>query len=112
MLNMIKDGDGIEYIKLENGTCYHKDVPTNLIAILEHARVNKIRIVVDYGDVKTKVSWNEVYDIQGYIGRLTGEIKIPLLVYNNRSLGGGALLDTCILSVKTTRGKKLLYEVN
>jgi len=79
---------------------------------LNRARENRIRIVVDYGDVKTGESWGEQYDIVGYVGRSTGRIKVPLLVFNSRSLGGGAMLDHCILTVKTSAGKRLLYTID
>ena len=106
-MNKIKKTD----YKEVNGTFYKKDTPKDLIEVLERVRENRIRIVVDYGDIKTKKSWEEEYDIKGYIGRSTGEIKIPILIYNSRSTGGGSLLDNCILSVKTTKGNKTLYEL-
>jgi hypothetical protein len=70
------------------------------------------RIIVDYGDIKTGKSWGETYDVSGYVGRSTGSIKVPLLVHNSRSLGGGAMLDHCILTVKTSAGKQLLYKID
>ena len=95
--------------KVVDGTSYHKETNDLLIKTLENARKNNIRIVVDYGDVKTGKSWGEQHNITGYVGRSTGSIKIPLLVYNTRSLGGGALLDHCIIKVVTSRGKFQLY---
>lgn len=95
-----------------NGTFYNKSTPKDLIEVLERARENKTRIVLDYGDTKTGKSWGEVNDIKGYVGRSTGTIKIPLLVFNSRSLGGGGMLDHCILSVHTTKGHRLLYKLN
>ena len=96
--------------KVVNDTSYHQETPDDLIKVLERARENRTRIVVDYGDVKTGESWGEVHDIAGYVGRSTGTHKIPLLVHNARSLGGGALLDHCILTVKTSKGKRELYK--
>ena len=92
-----------------DGTSYHKETPDKLIQILESARRNQTRITVDYGDVKTNKSWNEEYDITGYVGRSTGINKIPLLVHNSRSMGGGSLLDHCIIKVVTSKGKRVLY---
>ncbi len=109
-MEIIKDSAGREY-QLVNGTAYHKETPRAVVDALEHARANSYRIIVDYGDVKTGKSWGEVYDIAGYVGRSGGSIKIPLLVHNSRSLGGGGLLDHCILSIRTARGKKLLYSI-
>lgn len=94
-----------------NGTFYKKETPDDLIIVLESARINGTRIILDYGDIKTKKSWGEVYDISGYIGRSTGLIKIPILLNNSRSHGGGGILDNRILSVKTSKGKNLLYKL-
>lgn len=73
----------------------------------------KKRIVLDYGDIETKVSWNEVYDITGYVGYSKGnyDLKYPILVYNRRSYGGGSILTDCILSIKESRGKRVLLSL-
>ena len=97
--------------KVVNGTSYHIETPDKLIEILETIRENQTRVIFDFGDVKTKTSWGEVYDISGRIGRSTGTVKIPLLIHNRRSMGGGALLDHCILSIKTSIGKVVLYQL-
>jgi isopropylmalate/homocitrate/citramalate synthase len=97
--------------QIVNGTSYHEQTPKKLIDALEYARANKIRVILDYGDTNTKTSWNECHDIAGYIGRSTGQIKVPLLIHNTRSTGGGAILDHCILSVKTSKGKSVLYQL-
>ena len=102
--------DGKTY-RVAEGTWYHKDTLDDVILNLSLCRDNHTRIVVDYGDVKTGRSWNEVYDTQGHVGRSTGPIKIPLLIFNSRSLGGPGMLEHCILSIKTTKGKKTLWEM-
>lgn len=104
-------GDPIHY-KVYNGTSYHEETPDRLVLLLESLKESRTRIVVDYGDTKTGRSWGDTHEIEGYIGRSTGESKIPLLVFNSRSIGGGALLDHCILTVKTSKGKQLLYSIN
>lgn len=68
------------------------------------------RVRVWYGDVKTGRSWNDEHDIMGYIGRSTGDKKIPLLVNNSKSYGGGALLDHCIIRIDDIKAKKTLYK--
>jgi len=94
-----------------NGTNYHIDTNDKVIKVLERCRENRTRIVIDYGNVETKESWNEVFDISGYVGRSTGSIKIPLLVHNSRSYGGGSILTHCILSIKESKGKGVLFSV-
>lgn len=103
-------GNPIKY-KVYNGTAYKNKTPDELVLLLEELRTNQTRIVVDYGDIKTGKSWGEVCDIVGRIGRSTGQIKIPLLIFNKRCLGGGGLLDDCILSIKTSKGKNNLYQL-
>lgn len=95
---------------VHQGTHFEEGTPLELCELLLRAKEQRTRIVVDYGDIKTNTSWGEAYDISGYIGRSTGITPILLLVHNSRSTGGGALLTSCILSVKTSRGKKLLYQ--
>ena len=95
--------------KVVNGTSYHKETNESLVNILESARANNTRLVVDYGNIETGQSWGERYDICGYIGRSTGIDKIPLLIYNKRSLGGSCLLSHCIVKIMTSKGKNVLY---
>lgn len=97
--------------QIVNGTAYNKETPQKLINVLESIRLNKTRVVLDYGDIKSGKSWGEVNDIKGCIGRSNGTIKIPLLIYNKRSIGGCGILDHCILSVKESRGGKVLYSI-
>lgn len=99
------------FYKVFNGTAYHENTPDELVTLLESLRASRTRIVLDYGDVKTGKSWGEDCDITGYIGRSTGSIKVPLLIHNARSRGGGSILDHCILSVKTSKGKNTLYQL-
>ena len=105
----LSNGNTIEY-KVINGTTYHNSTPQQVINILENARLTHKRIRIFYGDSNTGKCWNEEYDVIGNIGRSTGSIKIPLLIHNIRSFGGGALLDHCI--VKITVDKKTVYKHN
>lgn len=93
-----------------NGTSYHIETSQKVIEVLERAKSERTRILVDYGDVKTGKSWGEQYDITGTIGRSTGINKIPLLIHNARSLGGGGLLDHCIIKISVSKGKSVLYQ--
>jgi len=83
--------------KVENGTSYHSDTPEEVIRILENSRNNGTRIRIFYGD--NEKCWNEEYGMIGRIGRSTGNVKIPLLIQNSRSMGGGAVLDNCIVRI-------------
>jgi len=94
-----------------NGTSYDKRTPEEVVKVLEQCRKDGTRIVLDYGNTTTGESWGEVYDITGTIGRSAGNTKIPILLHNARSIGGGAILDHCIISIKESKGKRILYQL-
>lgn len=94
--------------KVIEGTSFHKNTPLSVCNILNSIMHNwnqKIRIF--YGDTKTGLDWNESYDTFGFIGRSSGEVKIPLIIYSKRSFGGPGILDDCI--VRITIDKKDVY---
>jgi hypothetical protein len=93
--------------KIVNGTAYHADTDERIINILERARQSGQRVRIFYGDSRTGKDWMERFDTIGYIGRSGGRLRVPLLIKNSRSYGGGALLDNCI--VKVTIEKEVLY---
>lgn len=93
-----------------NGTSYHAETHAEIVSVLENCRRSNTRIRVCYGDVATGRDWRERYDVSGTIGRSCGTVKIPLLIHNSRSMGGGGLLDHCIVKIKTSRGGKVLYQ--
>jgi len=100
----------VEMHHVENGTWYNDETPCRVIQILEQCRANHTRIILDYGDAQTGKSWGDRYGICGYVGRSMGPQKIPILLFNNRSSGGGGILTHCIVSIKTSAGKRVLYQ--
>lgn len=103
-----KFGNVVHTHKVCGGTYYSNDTADEVIRALERAREGHWRVRLFCGDVKTGVAWEEEHDIMGTIGRSTGSIKSPLLIANARSMGGPALLDSCIVGVRRTgtAGKK------
>lgn len=91
-----------------DGTCYNDRTPTEVIEILEHSRRTKGKLLFTYGDREGNV-WETATPNRGHVGRSTGTNKIPLLIRTNRSLGGEAILDDCIVSIAESRGGKVLY---
>lgn len=93
-----------------NETSYDARTIPEVIRILELCRQDRTRIRVHYGDVATGKDWMDVYDVTGKVGRSMGPIKVPLLIHNSRSMGGGAMLDHCIVRIVTSKGKRVLYQ--
>ena len=93
-----------------NGISYSKNTTDEVIKILEIAKKNKARIRLTYGNPETGLDWGEEHDIEGYVGCSMGPMKIPLLVYNARSMGGGGILTDCIVKIEAARGKAVLYQ--
>lgn len=87
------------------------NVSEELINIILRAYKYKFRIRVFYGDIHTGKSWNEEYDVMGTIGRTTGNIKIPILVHNKRSWGGGALLLSSVIRIDDIEEKRTLWKL-
>jgi hypothetical protein len=100
----LSNGNTIHY-KVYQGTAYHAETPDEVVSILDRALNNhrNTRLRIHYGDPKTGKAWGDVET--GYIGRSTGSIKIPLLIKTTRSLGGGGLLDHCIIKIEEKIGQ-------
>lgn len=104
MERILEPSTGKTYLRAPSGTCYHADTPEGVIHALERIKADGERVRVFFGDPTTGEAWAEENDVAGYIGRSTGSIKIPLLVHNGRSMGGGALLSNCIVGIKSKWG--------
>lgn len=104
------NGNTIHYKKLDNETCYHKETEDSLIELLERLRSNHIRLRFHWGNTKTGEDWGDDFNVCGTIGRSSGRIKIPILIHNIRSMGGGAILDHCIVKITESKGKAVLYQ--
>ena len=96
----------MESKKIVNNVEYASNCPDELIDIFERMFNSPSRVIIDYGNVLTGESWGETCDNKGYLRRSGGDIKLPILVYNNRSFGGGAILTGCILSIKYANKKE------
>lgn len=95
----LSNGNTINY-KVIDGTAYHVSTNDRIVELLERARKEHARVRFSLGDTETGRDWNDTLGTCGYIGRSTGSIKVPLLLKNSRSTGGGALLDQCIIRLE------------
>jgi len=81
-----------------------------VINALENAYNMRLRVRLYLGDEATGKTWGEEHDVEGIIGFSMGPKRVPLLIYNGRSLGGGAILTHCILRVvKSSSPYTVLY---
>jgi hypothetical protein len=81
-----------------------------MIELLEKLRRERTRVRFHWGDMETGEDWMEDHDVEGRIGETTGVKAIPILVHNNRSLGGTPILTHCIVKIETTQGNRVLYQ--
>lgn len=77
---------------------------------IEYCYNSKLRVRIWYGDTNTGVSWMDEYDTMGTIGRSTGKQKIPLLIKNSRSSGGGGILCHCIIRIDVIKSRRTIYK--
>lgn len=96
--------------KQVNGTNYDQRTPDEVVRVLENARLNRQRLHISLGDTTTGLDWLDEFGSHGYVSRSMGPVKVPLLVANRRSLGGGAILDHCIVRIRTSAGGRMLYQ--
>lgn len=93
----------IEYAPPVDGTYYHRETPRRVVDMLERCRRLNLRIRIHYGDVITGRDWLDEFDVTGRIGRSMGPIKVPLIISSSRSVGGPAILDSCIVRIKLAK---------
>ena len=90
--------------KFDENTC--SKVKTALVDCYH----SKSRIRIWYGNTETGVSWLEEYDTIGTIGCSGGQVKIPLLLKNARSSGGGGILCHCIIRIDIISSRRTIYK--
>lgn len=109
----IRESHGKEYKVTDNGTFYPVLTPDDVIKAVEHAKAGRyrVRVFIGYTEEYAKrtgsdperplgTAWPEEFMVTGYIGRTTGQIKSPILVHNERSMGGCIISTDCIVGLK------------
>lgn len=100
------------YLGNKNELEVFNNVSEGLMNTILRAYKYKSRVRVFYGDIHTGRSYNEEYYVTGRIGRTCGNIKIPILVHNERSWGGGALLIGSIIRIDDIKDKRTLWKLD
>jgi hypothetical protein len=88
----------------------HDETNGLVAAALYSAFQRKVRVRIWYGSIETGHAWLEEFDVSGRIGISMGPHRIPILLSNSRSIGGGGILDHCIVKIQETKSKRVLYE--
>ena len=101
---------GSKDYKVANGTYYNVETEDSMIQTLENIRLSESRMRFSWGDAKTGRDWCEIHDVTGRISRSMGPVKVPILIFNRRSYGGGAILTHCIVRIVESRGGRVIYE--
>lgn len=95
----IVGSDGYKLIEFEHKLGYNAaDVSKNYNA----------DFLLDVEDVKKYIKSTDSCVTIGYVSRSYGNVKIPLLIKNSRSIGGTGILDDSI--VKITIDKVIVYQ--
>lgn len=102
------NGNTIRY-RRHDGIYFHAETPVEVVRALNAAHQARTRIRIHLGDRETGQDWLEEHETEGYLGNSTGPLKVPLLLHNRRSLGGGAVLDHCIVRIIETRTDRVVY---
>ena len=79
-----------------------------VVEALELAREKRWRLRIWHGDTDTGRPHMDEHDVLGYVGRSMGPArKVPLLIYNSRSLGGAPIMAEHIVRIDRTNGSNL-----
>lgn len=98
--------------KVLSGLYYHRETSDEIIGIIDRLHRERTRVVISYGDVVSGRMWgiDEETDVTGRISNSMGPVKIPILIHNSRSMGGGSLLEHGIIRIRYARGKSVIYQ--
>jgi hypothetical protein len=94
--------------KVVGDMSFDENTPDKVCNVLVNLNQSRERVRIYLGE--NGKAWNEDYDVCGVIGKSTGAVKIPLMINNKRSSGGGALLDQYIMKIVRTSDGKVLYQ--
>lgn len=96
------------HYKVIDGTSFDEATSRVVADIVNQLIDSQERVRIFYGH--DGVDWFEENGTIGYISRSCGTNKVPILVYNKRALGGGHILDHCIVKIVATKGGRIIWQ--
>lgn len=94
----------VPYHRDPSGLYFAEGTPEPVKHTIARLRGKDTRVRLFLGDRDTGKTWSEEHDTAGYISASMGPCKVPLLIHNARSMGGGAILANCILGILSRSG--------
>lgn len=98
----------VTYWRDARGLYFPANVPETVKRVITEACGTSRRLRLFYGDRDTGKAWPEENGVAGSIGASMGPCRVPLLLHNSRSDGGGSILTGCIVGIKA--GQYWLYQ--
>lgn len=94
---------------MQNDTHYHPDTPQAVRDTIDRYITNRRRVRLVLGDQKTGWAWGEENDVVGHISRSMGPCKVPILLANARSTGGGAIGTDHVIAIYDVADRRQVY---
>ncbi len=111
------EGDGtVIHYKRFNGVYYNQNTPFEVVKALDDARRHNYRIRLHYGETDSNKpdvgrDWHEELFVTGYVRISTEPPNVPVLRRTQRSTGGAAILDHCIVRIRRKdQGNATIYQ--
>lgn len=104
--------DAIREVAAQGGiqdTWFNAQTPEVVKATLEKARKTGDVLRLFCGNPDSGRDWGEENDVMGRVGRSGGLLKVPLLLADGE-VGGGAIMDHCIVKIQRVKDGKVLYQ--
>ncbi len=101
---------GGKVYRVLHGIFYGEKTSDKMIQILYSLQLRKERVRFHWGNVVTGLDWGDDFDVKGTVSNSTGPARIPILIHNSRSTGGGAILTDCIVKITATKSGRVIYQ--
>jgi len=82
-----------------------------VVDALQYAHAHDLRVRIWYGDPSTGKSWNEEYEVVGYIGKSMGPQQMFLILPNRRSMGGMPVMVDKVIRITSVKPRNILFSV-